>query len=92
MSLRIYVEGGGSSKELQIRCRDGFRRLFEKCGFSDRPRPRFIPCGSRSTTFRDFSIAHARAGAGDYVGMLVDSEDPVVNVEQPWEHLGSCDN
>ena len=27
----IYLEGGGDSNQLKIRCREGFRKLLEKC-------------------------------------------------------------
>ena len=33
VSASIYLEGGGDSKELHIRCREGFRKLLENCGF-----------------------------------------------------------
>ncbi|MCO6457350.1 MAG: DUF4276 family protein [Pirellulaceae bacterium] len=91
MSAKIYIEGGGDSKELHTRCREGFRRLFEKCGFDGRM-PRLVACGGRGATFDDFSTAHANAMAGDYVAMLVDSEDPVVDIERTWEHLKQRDS
>lgn len=49
--------------------------------------PRLVACGSRGTTYNDFSIAHANASAGHYVAMLVDSEDPVEGIENCWRHL-----
>ena len=86
MSARIYIEGGGDSKEQHTRCREGFRRLLERCGFTGRM-PRLVACGGRSATFDDFKTAHEAAGTSDYVAMLVDSEDNVVDTEKPWEHL-----
>jgi hypothetical protein len=91
VSARIYLEGGGDSKELHARCREGFRRLFEKCGFGGRM-PRLVACGCREAAFDDFSTAHANAGEGDYVAMLVDSEEPVADVEQTWAHLKQRDD
>lgn len=85
MTARIYVEGGGDSKELHARCREGYRRLFERAGFAGRM-PRLVACGGRQTTFDDFRVAHDRR-AGAFVAMLVDSEDPVSDGEQPWDHL-----
>ena len=82
----IYIEGGGDSKELHSRCREGFRQLLECCGFTGRL-PRLVACGGRSATFRAFVIAHAHSPKGTYVAMLVDSEDPVADIEKPWEHL-----
>ena len=90
MRAKIYIEGGGDSKELHTRCREGFRRLLEKCGFKGRM-PRLVACGGRGTTFDDFSTAHANARRGDYVAMLVDSEEPVADIEETWRHLKSRD-
>ena len=50
MSAKIYIEGGGDSKELRIRCREGFRRLLDQCGFTGRM-PKLIACGGRDATF-----------------------------------------
>lgn len=85
MSAHLYIEGG-ESKEDQIRCREGFRKLIEKAGFSGRM-PRLSACGGRGSAFDDFKTAHAGRKAGDYIAMLVDSEDPVADFEQTWNHL-----
>lgn len=90
MNARIYLEGGGDSKELHARCREGFRRLLENCGFSGRM-PRLVACGGRETTFDDFSTAHANAHPGDYIAMWVDSEEPISNIERAWAHLQQRD-
>lgn len=86
MSARIYIEGGGDSKELHIRCRAGFRQLLESCGFGGRM-PRLISCGGRGAVFDDFKTAQANASEGEYVAMLIDSEEPLANIEQTWAHL-----
>ncbi|MDZ4820554.1 MAG: DUF4276 family protein, partial [Planctomycetota bacterium] len=85
MSSHLYIEGG-ESKEDQIRCREGFRKLLEKAGFSGRM-PRLSACGGRGAAFDDFKTAHARRRDADYVAMLVDSEDPLANLETTWDHL-----
>ena len=90
MIAKIYIEGGGDSKELHTRCREGFRRLLERSGFAGRM-PRLVACGGRGATFDDFSTAHANAGAGDYVAMLVDSENAVADIERTWDHLKNRD-
>lgn len=90
MSARIYIEGGGDSKELKIRCREGFRRLFRKLGLAGRL-PQLVACGPRSDAFNSFRTAHQQAGRGGYVAMLVDSEDPVADIEMAWDHLQRCD-
>lgn len=81
MALKIYVEGGGDSKEQRIRCREGFRKLLEKAGFEGRM-PGIVAGGSRQDTYDKF--ATAAATDGDAV-LLVDSEDPVTRPR--WEHL-----
>lgn len=90
MSAKIYIEGGGDSKELKIRCRESFRRMLDKCGFKDRM-PRLIACGSRNATFDDFKTAHAHNPDKAYIALLVDSEDPMPDIEQPWMHLNTRD-
>jgi hypothetical protein len=86
----LYLEGGGDSKELHTRCREGFRKLFQSCGF-DRRMPRLVACGGRGATFDDFSIAHHNKADDDVIAMLVDSEDPIVDPEQTWDHLRTRD-
>jgi len=91
VSARLYVEGG-DSKEDQIRCREGFRKLIEQAGFADTQRmPRLIACGGRDAAFDDFKSAHSGRVA-DYIAMLVDSEDPVAEAEKTWDHLKARDN
>lgn len=86
---RLYIEGG-ESKEDQIRCREGFRKLLEKAGFVGRL-PRLTSSGGRNAAFDDFRTAHAKAGQNDYIAMLIDSEEPVADVEETWAHLRARD-
>jgi hypothetical protein len=94
VSAKIYVEGGGGnapdSKELDIRCREGFRRLLQACGFSGRM-PRLVASGGRDATFDSFEVAHRHSGAGEYVAMLIDSENGMADIEAAWAHLGRRD-
>ena len=85
MSAVIYLEGGGDSKYLQARCRAGFRKLLENCGFKGRM-PQLVACGGRDATFDDFKIGFVSV-EGRYIAMLIDSEDPVENIEEAWKHL-----
>ncbi len=89
MSTRIYIEGGGDSKQLKVQCRKGFRQLLERCGFSRRM-PRLVACGGRSAAYGDFKTAH-ESNKAEYVAMLIDSEKPVSNPEETWDHLRNCD-
>jgi hypothetical protein len=90
VSAKLYLEGGGDSKEMHARCREGFRRLMESCGLQGRL-PRLVACGGREATFGDFQTAQKNNITGDFVAMLVDSEDPVADAEQPWTHLKNRD-
>jgi hypothetical protein len=88
VSAYIYLEGGGAgaqSKEVDIRCREGFRKLLENCGFQRRM-PRLVACGARGSAFDDFSSAHSR-GQAEYVALWIDSEDPLPDLEAAWKHL-----
>ena len=90
MSAHIYLEGGGGSKELDIRCREGFRKLLQSCGFEEQRRmPRLFASGGRDSAFDDFSNAHANNPAGEYIAMWIDSEEPLADDENTWEHLNN---
>lgn len=91
MSAHLYIEGAGDSPEDQKRCREGFRKLLEKAGFKGRM-PRLVACGGRGSAFDDFKTAHARATPGHFVALLVDSEDPLVDIERTWVHLKTRDD
>lgn len=89
VSAVLYLEGGGDSKELHTRCREGFRRLLERCGFQGRM-PRLVACGGRDATFGDFCFAHA-SGKTQFVALWIDSEDVLSNLEKTWAHLKARD-
>ena len=90
MSARIYLEGGGDSKELHVRCREGFRKLLERCGFKGRM-PHLIACGGRNDAYDDFKTAHTTQSDSKYIAMLIDSEEPVDDIDAPWQHLNHYD-
>lgn len=87
---KIYVEGGGSSKELQSRCREGFRKLLDVSSKFSGRLPRIIACGSRNSAYSDFSTEFLLKKTA-YVALLVDSEDAVADTNKPWEHLKKRD-
>jgi hypothetical protein len=92
VSAHLYIEGG-ESKEDQIRCREGFRKLIGKLGFAaGKKMPRLSACGGRNAAFDDFKTAHGSSKEGDFIAMLIDSEDPVADGEKTWEHLKTRDN
>ena len=53
--------------------------------------PRLIACGSRNNAYDDFRDAHENAAAADYIALLVDSEDPVADLNATWRHLRQRD-
>jgi hypothetical protein len=53
--------------------------------------PRIVPRGSRTAAYDDFKTAHTSSNSADYVAMLIDSEEPVADIEATWDHLKSCD-
>ena len=91
MSASIYLEGGGDSKELHIRCRAGFRKLLENYGFTGRL-PRLTACGGRTATFDDFQTAHATNRGSQFVAMLIDSAEPLKDLEATRQHLNDHDD
>jgi hypothetical protein len=88
VSVRIYIEGGGDSKDLQSRCREGFRKLIERTGFEGRM-PSTVVCGGRNNAYDMFKIALRSADVNEFPMLLVDSEEPVTTA--PWDHLKSRD-
>ena len=90
MSSTIYLEGGGDSRDIQIRCREGFRKLLERCGYQGRL-PKLVACGGRDSAFESFKTALAGIAKGDFVALWIDSEDPVADIEATWKHLQDRD-
>jgi hypothetical protein len=90
--IRIYIEGGGDSKDTKARLRRGFSGFFKELvqvACSKKIKWNITVCGSRNNAFRDFKNAlpdHPNA----FIILLVDSEAPVT--QPPWEHLKSRDN
>lgn len=86
MVVKIYVEGGGNSKALKSRCREGFSKFLAKAGFEGRM-PRIVACGSRNKAFGDFCTALDAASFEKFFLLLVDSEGPITSGCSPWTHL-----
>ena len=90
MSAIIYLEGGGDNKDLKSRCRKGFAELLQRCGFSGRM-PKLVARGSRNAVFDSFEMDHAKQRGTAYVAMLIDSEEPLSDLEAAWQHLNDRD-
>ncbi len=85
--VKVYFEGcrtGANSRKAKIEARMAFEKLAIKLGLTNKPR--FIPCGSRSSAFDDFCSALSVAKEGTLPLLLVDSEAPVTH-PTCWEHL-----
>lgn len=91
MTNKIYLEGGGDAKDLKTRCREGFAALLKKLGYPKTRMPRLVACGGRNAVYDRFTTAHENSAAENYVAMLIDSEDPLHDVETAWRHLQSRD-
>ena len=90
VKARIYIEGGETPED-QSRCREAFRKLLEKAGFKGKM-PRLVASGGRNATLDDFQTKLKQSTDGDFVAMLVDSEDPIADPEKTWEHLKKRDS
>ncbi len=76
MNVTVYVEGGGDVSAVRTRCRAGFSEFFRKAGL-DGQMPKIVASGGRHQAFGDFCTALNKAGADDFILLLVDSEAPV---------------
>jgi hypothetical protein len=93
VSAYIYIEGGGTgeqSKEVDIRCREGFRKLLEGGGFQGRM-PRLVACGGRDGAFDAFTTA-LTTRAVSFVAFWIDSEEPLADLEAAWDYLQARDH
>ena len=86
MRVTVFVEGGGRGISL-IACRRGFQELLQKVA-GETLELRVTVCGSRSNTFRDFKNALGNSDVGLAL-LLVDSEAPVAEGRNGWEHLSA---
>jgi hypothetical protein len=86
VSAYLYLEGGGDDSDLRKQCRQGFAKLLEDAGFKRRM-PRLIACGGRAAAFDDFKTRLENSSPGDFVGLLIDSEEPLADLNATWKHL-----
>jgi hypothetical protein len=91
VSVKVYVEGGGShNSRLSAECRRGFKLFLEKAGMSGQM-PRIVSCGGRREAYDDFCTALRSSGSNDSLFLLVDSEAAVASNDSPWMHLAKSD-
>ena len=85
--MKVYVEGGGDTRQQQAHLRRAFSQFIEQAGLTGNM-PGVIASGSRSAAFDDFETGHKAPGA--IAILLVDSEGPVT-ADTPWRHLQDRD-
>lgn len=91
VSVKIYIEGGGEGKDLDIRFREAWTKFFKAAGLAGRmPRP--VRGKGRAHTFDLFSTAVQNSRFGEMPLLLVDGEAPVATGHDVWQHLKTRDN
>ena len=53
--------------------------------------PKLVACGGRGAAFDHFLTAHSGQIAGQYMAMLIDSEDRMTDTEAAWAHVKARD-
>lgn len=91
--MRIYIEGGGDSKNTKNLMKQGFAKFFKL--IADKANSQNIKwnitiCGTRNHAFRDFKNA-LKSHPDAFNVLLVDAE-ATVNKKSAWEHLKFRDN
>ncbi len=89
MKVKIYIEGGGDSREQDDLFRAAWRAFFEKAGLKRMPAT-FRGSG-RDQAFKAYCNAVANPKPGELPLLLVDSEDLVTKGSNAWAHLKARD-
>ena len=92
LSIAIYMEGGGQSRDSKAALRQGMDEFLAEIKDTFRGQNRhwrLVCCGGRDEAFRGFRNACAH-GDGGIVVLLVDAEGPV-NTPSPAAHLVARD-
>ena len=85
--IRIYIEGGGDSKDTKAFFREGFSAFLKdlvSLARDRRVRWQLVTCGPRNAAFDAFNTS-VRQNPQAFNVLLVDSEAPVATA--PWAHL-----
>lgn len=91
--IRLYIEGGGDTKNTKFLIHQGFNKFFRQLAEIAQNRSvkwKIIVCGSRNNAFRDFKIA-LKAHPKAFNVLLVDAEAPV-KTTNACQHLKQSDN
>ncbi len=90
VTAKLYIEGGGDSKDLVPRFREAWSEFFKSAGLGGHM-PKIVRGGGRDRTFGRFTIAIANPRPKTVPLLLVDSEDPIKTGPSVWQHLKARD-
>ena len=90
VKIKLYVEGGGSSRALKRACRRGFRKFIEKSGLKG-TMPEIVASGSRRNAYEDFRTRQRNTAAKNEGPMLLLDAERAVGETGPWQHLKDRD-
>lgn len=91
VNTKIYIEGGGEGKYLEICFQKAWTKFFKAAGLEGRmPRP--VRGKGRKNAYDLFCTALAHARKGETPLLLVDSEATVQPDHSVWQHLKVRDN
>ncbi len=90
VKIKLYVEGGGSSRALKRACRRGFRKFIEKSGLKG-TMPEIVASGSRRNAYEDFRTRQRNTAAKNEGPMLLLDAERAVGETGPWQHLKGRD-
>lgn len=86
VTAKLYIEGGGDSRDLGARFREGWSEFFKSAELGSQM-PRVVRGGGRDKTFDLFATAVADPRPDIVPLLLVDSEASVKAGRSVWQHL-----
>ena len=89
VTAKLYIEGGGDSREQSIRFREAWNGFFTSAGVG--ARTQIVRGGGRKQAFDRFVTAIKRSAPSVVPLLLVDSEEAVAS-HSVWQHLRSRDH
>jgi hypothetical protein len=87
--IKIYIEGGGQTKNLKTPLRIGFQKFLKDLRFSAKEKGldfEVVMSGGRSDAYDKFKIA-MKVNTDTYNYLLVDSESDVLETKSTWQYL-----
>jgi len=90
VSIKIYIEGGGDNKALEICFQRAWTKFFQAAGLIGKmPRP--VRGKGRKNTYDLFCTAIQNAKTDELPLLLVDGEDAIADGHTAWHHLKTRD-